>query len=279
MQTAGVATCRIDGQEAGVLVDRVGVVRGIVAEAGVDLAACRLTPMAGLVPLDRLPRVERPCRLAEFPPVGSPDDPSPLCREDFELPPHRGASGRRRSGQGRGGQGLLLEMPDGRFDLAVPAAPGLKEAGTVEWWVRPRPAAHAWNDQGWRFFLHAAPADGTTVQFDLARTVATGLTLTFSAGQDQPAESVSLDVSRLDPDEWHHLLVAWDFAGPARDLWLLVDGKGRHLHTDRSFPPCAFRNLGFGNSPPGAGLPFLPMDGALDQITVRAEPVRDRLAP
>lgn len=275
----GAATFRVDGQEAGVLVDRVAVVAGSRSESDVDLAACALTPPTVPIPVDRLPRFERPCRLAEFPPVGVPDDSAPLFREDFERPPVPGLAGTHRLGLGRSGQGALLAMPDGRFEAALPDPSGLACSGTVEWWVRPRPAAHVWSDQGWHYFLHAAPAEGSTVRMDLYRRPASDLTLSLSAGKDGPVESLSLNTSSLDPEAWHHILVSWEAAADSLDLWLLVDGRGRHLHSSQAFPPFAFRRLCFGNAPPDLGLPGLPMDGALDEIVARPEPVRRRLTP
>lgn len=261
-------TLTIIGQEPGLLVDDVVVVKGTHADGAVDTT--KLVAAAGgeQVGLKDLQRLRTACKLAEFP---SAPPARLLCREDFEkLPP--GVSGEHALAPGHAGQGLVLKMPDGRFDMALSSQ--AMPAGTVEWWVRPRPAAQIWLDQGWHYFLHAAPAAGP--RLDLSRLPATNLQLSLSAGDRN--ESLQIATGNLDLQEWHHLLVSWDLRGDRQYLWLLVDGNGFQSFFPKSFDAPRFSSLQFGNTPSGDNIPLLPMDGGLDEIRVSPEPVSARLA-
>lgn len=268
---------QIDGQEPAVQIDRCAVIGAAVGAEDVNLLTTALSPRDRLAAAAALPFAERPCRLAQFPPRQEAG-PGTVLSEAFESPLPMRAAGRTEPGQGPWGPALLLGLPDGRYDLPLDETLRLADTGTVEWWVQPRPATNAWRDQGWRYFLHGQPASGTSVRLDLSRQVASGLTLSLSTTAGAPRQDLSLDVTSLDPEAWHHILVSWDLVGDPQTLWLLVDGKGRQLRFPKCFAECRFQRLAFGNSPPGGALPFLPMDGALDQIVVSREPVQRRLA-
>lgn len=274
--TEPIVPFQIDGQEPGVQIDRCAVIGGALGAEDANLLTTALSPPDRLAAAATLPFAERPCRLAPFPPLQEAG-PETVLSEAFESPLPKHVAGRTEPGQGPWGQALLLGLPDGRYDLPVDAPRRLAGTGTVEWWVRPRPATNAWRDQGWRYFLHGQPASGTSVRLDLSRQVTSGLTLSVSTTAGAPRQTLSLDVTSLDPEAWHHILVSWDLVGDPQILWLLVDGKGRQLQFQKGFAECRFQRLVFGNSPPGDALPFLPMDGALDQIMVSREPVRRRL--
>jgi len=274
----GTVPFQFDGQEAGVQLDRCAVVDGTVAPDAVNLVSVPATPAARVLPASVMPRLERPCRLAEFPPLGNPADTAVL-RQDFEVPLRQGVYGRHETGSGPWGQHLVLGLPDGRLEVPLDGVRQLGNTGTVEWWVRPRPTLNAWRDQGWRYFLHGTPAAETGIRLDLSRHVATGLTLSLTGPAGTPRQSAAIDTGALDPEAWHHLLVSWDSRGDTPTLWLLVDGKGRQKQFQKGFGECGFQRLVFGNSPPDDGLPFLCMDGALDRITVSRDSVQARLVP
>lgn len=266
----GQVTLTVIGQEPGLLVDEIAVVKGTHADGAVDTTKLVAAAGGGQVGLADLQRLQTACRLATFPPAPG----RVLCGEDFEkLPP--GVSGEHALAPGHAGQGLVLKMPDGRFDMALsgPAAAAMP-AGTVEWWVRPRPAAQVWLDQGWHYFLHAAPAAGP--RLDLSRSPSTQLQLSLSAGDRR--ESLQINTGNLDLQEWHHLLVSWDLRGDRQYLWLLVDGKGFRSFFPKAFEAPRFTSLQFGNMPSSDNIPLLPMDGGLDEIRVSPEPVSARLA-
>jgi len=163
------------------------------------------------------------------------------------------------------GEFASLGMPDGRFDVDISSV-GDGKALTIGWWVKPRPAASVWSDQGWHFFLGARSTDGA-LGIELSRHVVSGLKLRVAGGAAE--ESIVLETRHLDPEEWHHVLVSWDLGGDGQELWLLVDGQGRTKRFPKTFTPGRVSVLQFGNSPSGSGLPFLPMDGALDGISIQ----------
>ena len=162
------------------------------------------SPRDRLAAAAALPFAERPCRLAQFPPRQEAG-PGTVLSEAFESPLPMRAAGRTEPGQGPWGPALLLGLPDGRYDLPLDETLRLADTGTVEWWVQPRPATNAWRDQGWRYFLHGQPASGTSVRLDLSRQVASGLTLSLSTTAGAPRQDLSLDVTSLDPEAWHHI--------------------------------------------------------------------------
>ncbi|NLF16178.1 MAG: LamG domain-containing protein [Lentisphaerae bacterium] len=275
---AGPVGFTIDGQEPGARIDRCAVVRGTVAVDRLDIGKVALTPGGErYLPAAELPHVDRPCRLAQFPPADDADNATR--REDFDAARIDGVEGRHGIGEGPWGPCLVLGQPDGRFTIDLEPALRLAGAGTVEWWVRPRPALHAWSDQGWRYLFHAQPAPGSALRLDLSRSPGTELALRLSGSGAGDADArIATDTRGLDPEAWHHILVSWERAGDVVTLWLLVDGRGRQRQWRPDAAPGGFRRLVFGNAPPDDGLPFLPMDGAIDRIRIGTASVRQRLA-
>jgi len=272
---AGQVLICIIGQEPGMLVDDVALVKGTVKDGQVDTTKLVAAGGGAKVGFEGLTRLRTACRLRDFPPKIE----KPALQEDFEAGP-RGVVGEHRLAPGHTGQGLVLDMPDGRFDMDT-AALGPLPVGTVEWWVRPRPAAQVWADQGWHYFLHGAPAAAGGPRLDLSRHPSTQLQLALSAGETR--ESLALSTGSLDLQEWHHLLVSWDLRGERQHLWLMLDGKGFQAFFPaaeggrKAFAPLQLSALQFGNTPSGDDIPLLPMDGAMDEVRVTTSSVADRL--
>ena len=261
------------GQEPGMLVDDVVIVKGTVKDGQVDTTKLVAADGGERAGFQGLTRLRTACRLRDFPPKIE----QPALSQDFETAPP-GVVGEHRLAPGHAGQALILDMPDGRFDLDT-AALGALPTGTVEWWVKPRPAAQVWWDQGWHYFLHGAPVEGPDTirptRLDLSRSPSTQLQLTLAAGDVN--EALALSTGNLDVNEWHHLLVSWDLRGDRQYLWLMVDGKGFQAFFPKTLNPLHLRALQFANTPSGDNIPLLPMDGAIDEVRVTTTSVADRL--
>ncbi|MBT3378170.1 MAG: hypothetical protein HN742_27105 [Lentisphaerae bacterium] len=255
----------IEGQEPGVIIDRLAIVRGTHADESIDLAKSAL--MRGdtvTVPPETAPRSVRRCVLRQPLPAVRGSWPNAGLAVDFTdtIGTFRGHGSIRTDAAG---EFAALEMPDGRFDLDASSV-GNGEALTIGWWVKPRPAASVWSDQGWHFFLGVRSQDGAR-RIELSRHVVLGMRLRIAAGKAE--EAIVLATRQLDPLKWHHLLVSWDLRGDRQKLWFLIDGRGKSVRFPAAFAPSRIKTLEFGNSPSGSGLPFLAMDGALDGIWVQ----------
>ena len=256
----------IEGQEPGVIIDRIGIVRGTHLDGTVDLGRMDLKHGGTIVaPAETLPCYTRSCVLKQALPAIRDPWPGAALAVDFTK-----AVGKF-SGQGRimtdaDGAFASLEMPDSRLDVGIsPVGDG--KTLTIGWWVKPRHAAEVWSDQGWHFFLGARSIDGA-LRIELSRHVLSGFRLRVAEGTAE--EAIVLDTRHLDPMKWHHLLVSWDLRGDRQRLWLLVNGRGRSTRFPTTFTARRIGVLEFGNSPSGSGLPFLPMDGALDGIWIQS---------
>ena len=82
----------------------------------------------------------------------------------------------------------------------------------------------------------------------------------------------------MDADAWHHLLVSWDMTGQRQRLWLLLDGVGQQVFFEPIFEPTDFQRVEIGNTPLSSDLPFLFLDGAIDELQISKVSVADRLA-
>ncbi len=261
----------IIGQEPGVLFDDVVLVKGSLRDSGIDTTKFVSSHSGERVGIQGLTRLKMPCRLREFPLA----DISADAQESFEALPAQGLVGEAHLGAGYKGQGLVLEMPDGRFDWNVSAL-GALPAGTIAFWTRPRPAAQIWIDQGWHYFLHGQPRQPEGVRLDLSRRPDIQLQLSISTAQH--TETLSLRTEHMDLQKWHHVLVSWDFRGERQYIWLLLDGQGMQAFFPRAFPPLEFRFLQFGNTPSMDNIPFLPLDGSLDEIIISCTAITEWLA-
>lgn len=256
----------IEGQEPGVIIDRIAIVRGTHADGTVDLGTMALERGdAVAVPAETAPRSVRRCVLKQALPTVRDPWPKAALAVDFSKTTGK-LVGHGSVVTDAAGEFALLDMPDGRFDLDLSPV-GAEQALTIGWWVRPRPAASVWSDQGWHFFLGAHSSDGT-LRIELSRHIVSGLKLRVAEGSIE--EAIVLETRHLDPQEWHHLFVSWDLGGDRQELWLCVDGRGRTVRFPKAFTPRQIGVLEFGNSPSSSGLPFLPMDGALDGIWVQS---------
>lgn len=264
---------QVIGQEPGLLVDQVALVRGTYNDDGVDFAALPAAAAEGVTMAD-IPRLVTPARLQELPQTAFAPGAGTVYHQSFDGPV-AGMGGEHHEGEGKWGQALYLDGPDGRWDLEARALK-LGPVGTIEWWVKPRPAQRLWHDQGWHYFLHGKPAAAGWLQLDLDRTPATGLRLRVSEGQ--ATETLQLGTSSAKLDEWHHLLVSWDLTGERQFLWLLFDGVGVCSHFPRSFTSAAFESLQFCNTPAGQDMPMLPTDGGIDEVHVTSASISGRLA-
>lgn len=262
------------GQEPGLIVDQIAVVRGSFGDNTVDLTklADTASPKAR-VGLEAVTRLVVPVRLRELQQAPWKPDNTTLFHSNLDAMP-AGAIGETRLAPGKWGRGLYVGVPDGRYDVDASKL-AFGEAGTVEWWVRPRPGQRLWQDQGWHYFLHCKGKGAQDVTFDLSRHANTGLQLTASCGE--ATERVRTSGAGADLEQWHHLLVSWDFRGDKQYLWLLFDGVGLGSFFSRTFSKSAFSSVEFGNTPSGSDLPWLFMDGALDEVRISSTPVTDRL--
>ncbi len=281
VKTAGPVSIAIIGQEDTMTVDRIAVVRGTYKSGEIDFADIPGETAGGSIGLDQIPRLASPCRLAEVPAAPQPPGEHTLFSQDFDAE-CVGVTGDHRWTEGPFGQALTLDMPDGRFSIDTSAL-GIAEAGTVEWWVKPREAAHVWWDQGWHYFLHAEPAQPGGTQLDLYGLRANLLFVASADGEPYgltggDSEKIQFGTSSLDITTWHHVLVSWDLRGDRQFLWALVDGRGVHSFFPRAIEPGAFARIELGNTPSDWDIPYLAMDGAIDAVRISDVPVTDRIA-
>ena len=280
---AGLVPIIVLGQEPGMTVDQLAVVRGQYEDGEVDFAQIPAPAEDRAVDPSQLPLQVVPVRLAELPDAPFEAGESTLHHQSFE-DGAAGASGEFHLGEGRWGQGLHMNMPDGRYDVAT-AGLDLGAIGTVEWWVRPRPAAQVWWDQAWRYFMHARPAEPGGFQLDLWRHHRTQLRLSATMGMqpfqpiDYPSERIEIRTSDLELEPWHHLLVSWDLTGERQRVWLLLNGEGQELSVPAgTFTPGSFASIELGNRPSGWATPHIPMDGGIDEVHISNTSVATRLA-
>lgn len=268
------STIGVIGQEAGMVVDEAAVVRGTYKDNEVDLLKLRVSSESRQLTLSEMPRFRMPARLQALP--QSPAAPGP----DISLYQSldgavAGVSGEHHQGAGKWGQAIYLDAPDGRLDMDARSIK-FGTTGTIEWWVKPRPAQRLWHDQGWHYFLHAAPAVADGLQIDLSRHPSTNLRLSFTQGKSK--ESVELSTTSARLDEWHHMLVSWDLSGERQRIWLLFDGVGLCSQFPKAFGMPAFGTLQFGNTPVGWDVPLLPVDGGMDEVVISRQSVAARLS-
>lgn len=281
VERTGPVTLAIIGQEAGMTVDRIAVVRGTHNRGQIEFDDIPGDTSQGRIGLDDIVRLAIPCGLAEAPTAPLPPDGNTVYAQDFEAEPE-GVVGDHRRVTGPFGQALVLDMPDGRFD--VPAA-GLEIAdqGTVEWWVKTREAARVWSDQGRHYFVHLAPAQpgGTQLDLEMDRNSMSLIITPDGAPYELTAgtgEAVHVNVGNLSNTDWHHLLISWDLRGDRQHIWFLVDGRGMERFFPRTFEPAGFARIEFGNTPSAWDVPYQPMDGAIDAIRISNISVAERLA-
>lgn len=270
----GAIPIAVIGQEPGLIIDQIAIVRGTYGDNKVDLTKLADTaPADGQVGLSLVSRLIVPARLRELQRAPWQPEKTTLFYSNLDAMP-AGATGETKLAPGKWGQGLYVGVPDGRYDVDGSKL-ALGQAGTIEWWVRPRPGQRLWQDQGWHYFLHCKGKGAQDVTFDLSRHAMTGLQLTASCGK--ASERVGLSGSGADLQQWHHLLVSWDLRGDKQYLWLLFDGVGLGSFFPRTFGNATFSSVEFGNTPSGSELPWLFMDGALDEVRISSTPVSDRL--
>jgi|GEM_PF-1935244 len=279
-----VVTIAIVGQEPGLVVDQIAVVRGMYRTGELKMSDVPgETAAEGQVGLADLPRLKSACALRALPDAPFEKDANTVMLESFDGNV-TGAVGDHWQVEGKFGRALYLAMPDGRFDVD---ASGLKlgPTGTIEFWVRPRPGQRLWHDQGWHYFLHCKPAGGEGFQLDLSKHWKTNLGLTASLGGKpfekdlHPREDLQMSTNSLDLEAWHHMLVSWDLTGEKQHLWLMVDGQGVQVFFNKTFDPgVRFSKIEIGNTPSGWNVPYLHIDGAIDELRISNVSVADRLA-
>ncbi|MFP4248350.1 MAG: LamG-like jellyroll fold domain-containing protein [Armatimonadota bacterium] len=281
VEEAGPITIAVIGQEAGMTVDQMAIVRGHFEPGEIAFADVPGETTGESVGLDEIERLNTACKLAEAPSEPMPATEETVHHEDFEAR-CAGVSGEHRWIDGPFGQALVLDMPDGRFTIDASAL-DIGEQGTVEWWVKPREAARIWWDQGWHFFLHAEPAEEGGVQIDLDKyRHSLSLTVTNDgepyARTEGTHERVQMGTGGYTIEDWHHMLVSWDFTGDRQYLWMMTDGEGMQGFFPRTFEPGGFSRIELGNTPSDWDVPYLPMDGAIDAIRISNVSVEARLA-
>jgi len=268
------STIGVIGQEAGMVVDEVAVVRGTYRDDEVDVLKLPVSSESRQLTLSEMPRFRMPARLQALPQSPATPGPDILLYQSLDGAV-AGVSGEHHQGEGKWGQAIYLDAPDGRLDMDARSIK-FGPTGTVEWWVKPRPAQRLWHDQGWHYFLHAAPAVAEGLQIDLSRHPSTNLRLTFTQGKSK--ESVELSTTSADLDKWHHILVSWDLSGERQRIWLLFDGVGLCSQFPKTFSMSAFSTLQFCNTPAGWDVPLLPVDGGLDEVLIGRQNVAARLS-
>ncbi len=279
---AGPVVIAIIGQEAGMTLDRMAVVRGTHEQGSIQFASVPGETAGASIALDEIPRLAAPCSLAQVPDAPFELDETTVYHETFDTP-CTGAVGEHRWVAGRFGQALALDMPDGRFDVDLSRLE-LGSKGTIEWWAKPREAARIWWDQGWHYFLHAEPAEEGGTQLDLARHPMTQLRLLATLDGEPYTidkgthEVIPMTTSHLSVEDWHHMLVSWDFTGDPQYLWLMIDGEGMQMFFPATFEGADFSRIELCNTPSDWEIPYLPMDGAIDELRISNQSVADRLA-
>ncbi|MEN6544699.1 MAG: hypothetical protein ABFE07_01505 [Armatimonadia bacterium] len=268
------STVSVIGQEAGMVVDQVVVVRGTYSDDEVDVVKLPMSSQGRQLALSEMPRFRMPARLHTLPQKPTTSGPDVLCRQSFDGAV-AGVSGEHHQGEGKWRQAVYLDAPDGRLDLDTRDIK-FGPTGTIEWWVKPRPAQRLWHDQGWHYFLYAAPAVAEGLQIDLSRHPSTNLRLSFTQAKSE--ESVELSTTSAGLDEWHHILVSWDLSGESQRVWLLFDGVGLCSQFPKTFSVPAFCTLQFCNTPAGWDVPLLPMDGGIDELVISRQSVSARLS-
>ncbi|MFO8081562.1 MAG: hypothetical protein R6V07_14835 [Armatimonadota bacterium] len=278
---AGPVTIAAIGQEAGMTVDQMAIVRGHFEPGEIAFADVPGETTGESVGLHEISRLASPRQLAELPEAPLPADESTVYLQDFDVP-CEGVVGEHRWTDGPFGQALILDMPDGRFDID---ASGLEigEQGTIEWWVKPREAARIWWDQGWHFFLHAEPVEEGGVQIDLDKHIRSMALTVTNDGEpytrtEGTHERVQIGTGGYSIEDWHHMLVSWDFTGDRQYMWLMIDGAGMQSFFPRTFEPDGFSRIELCNTPSDWDIPYLPMDGAIDAIRISNVSVQARLA-
>lgn len=276
---AGVAIAII-GQEPTMTIDRIAVVRGSYDRDEIEFADVPGETAGNRISLDQVERLATPRKLADPPTAPSPPDANTVLAEEFEAE-CAGVVGEHRWIEGPFGQALVLDMPDGRFDLDTSDL-DIGEQGTVEWWVKTREAARIWWDQGWHYFLHAEPAEAGGMQLDLDKyTTSMALTATLDGEAYELTEGINermqFKISDASNEDWHHLLVSWDLRGDRQYLWVMLDGVGTEKFFPRTFEPSGFARMEFGNTPSDWAAPYLCMDGAIDAIRISNVSVAERL--
>lgn len=266
------------GQELGLVVDQLAVVRGTYKTGDVRMADLPGGESADAqVSPDDLPRLVSPARLAELPDAPFATTESTLLHESFDEVPE-GAGGAHGMVDGKFGKAVHLGVPDGRF---VADASGMEFGGkgTIEFWVYPRPAQRLWWDQGWHYFIHCEPIeDSGALALSLSRLPATQLQLSASVPGEGNTEALRISTGSVSIDEWHHLLVSWDMTGKRQRLWLLLDGVGQQVFFEPLYAATNFQRIEIGNTPLSSDLPFLFLDGAIDELHISSESVAGRLA-
>lgn len=283
VEKAGAVTIAIIGQETGLTVDQIAVVRGTYKTGDVTMAQVPGETKGAQIDVEDLPRLTSYCSLKEVPEAPFEEDGNTVFHKSFD-DDVTGAVGDHSQVDGKFGKAVYLQMPDGRYDLDASSLE-LGPQGTIEFWVRPRPAQRLWHDQGWHYFLHCKPADGESCQLDMSRHSKTQLRLTASMGdgppwawEEAPREHVRVSTSNLDLEAWHHILVSWDLTGKKQYLWLMADGSGVQSFFEPCFEQAGFSKIEIGNTPSGWDVPFLAIDGAIDELRISNLSVRDRLA-
>jgi len=72
-------------------------------------------------------------------------------------------------------------------------------------------------------------------------------------------------------------VLSWDLTGERQYLWLLFDGAGEQVFFPRRFDPGRFSRIEIGNTPSGWDVPYLCIDGAVDELRITNVSVADRL--
>jgi len=280
VQEPGSVTIAVIGQEPGMTLDQMAVVRGKYGAGDIAFADVPGETKGESVGLAEISRLASPCGLAA--PLSEPlaADEHTVYQQDFEAE-CAGVVGEHRWEDGPFGQALILDMPDGRFDIDASAL-DIGEQGTVEWWVKPREAARVWWDQGWHYFLHAEPAAAGGTQIDLDKHIGT-LSLTVTPDGEPYTltegthEQTNMNTGSLSIEDWHHMLVSWDFSGDRQYVWILIDGQGMRSFFPRIFEPGGFSRIELCNTPSDWDVPYLAMDGAIDAVRISDVSVAGRL--
>lgn len=143
--------------------------------------------------------------------------------------------------------------------------------GTLEMFVRSATDEGVWADgkERWFAYLHRSTINDVTgrdgFSLELFKDRRNRLVLTCGKGR-----KIEIDVTSLDPNRWHHLLMGWDLTN--HRMHLTIDGRGYSTSMPLALTPGEFSTVLLGNHP----TQNLPAGCLMDELVISERPPTDR---